>query len=986
MPAANSQDAIKPPAKAALEGPASAGAAWANGRAAADQGKFEIAKLWLQRAVKLAPADPRIALDLAQARLALRTRPELDLAINELEILERTHHAAAIGLALMSAAHLAGRPHHAAAALARLLTRHCVPADPDFPAAAEMITAAAGLPGWCGVLPSGEVRIGAKPGRPLKAELDGARLTLSGASFQAPEAGSLRITSGGQDLTGSPLDLAIFHRAEGIVSAIDGGLAGWAIRPAAPDSSPHIILRDAAGTEIPIKPGNFLPPDEAAPFARKTSFTVAATKLRGLTPPFHVGTPTQALMGSPIDPAALAAITPVPANFAGLAVTVLPARAALAVIIPVFRDLAATQACLAALTDAIPPDTKIILIDDASPELELSSWAAGLAATGAIMLIRHGQNQGFAAAVNAGLKAAAGHDILLLNSDTLVPPGAVEALLDAAYSAADIGSVTPFSNHATILSVPAPSGNPMPDLAGAAAWQRAAAAANGGQICEIPTGVGFCMLLRHDCLAATGHFRPEIFAQGYGEENDWCLRARHAGYRHVAALGAYVAHQGHASFRGAAPALNARNARILNRLYPGYDRLISDFIIADPLTPARRRLDEARFAHGTRATAVLLISHNHGGGVARIVNAQMQSLRDAGIRPILLIPGAPNDPEATPFPWDTEMTDGAPGDYPTLRFKLPDTGAELVALLRTQNISNAVLHHGLGHHQDIRELAAALGIPQEIVLHDYASFCPRVNLLTRLLPGSPLRYCGEPGLTTCAACVESAGDETFEYLGPAALIARSRAEFTAARRISAPSADAANRIARHFPGFRPAVTPWQDDTSPVTLRPPKSGPRRIAVIGGIGPAKGFDVLIDCANDARRRKLPLEFIIAGASADDEAVLEAGIFITGAYPEGQATGLIKSLNADLAFLPSIWPETWCFALSEAWEAGLYTLVFDLGAQAARLRATGRGAVLPLGLPVPRINDILLAWQPDLREIKAAAPVNPRQTARKVESKVN
>jgi glycosyltransferase involved in cell wall biosynthesis len=249
-----------------------------------------------------------------------------------------------------------------------------------------------------------------------------------------------------------------------------------------------------------------------------------------------------------------------------------------------------------------------------------------------------------------------------------------------------------------------------------------------------------------------------------------------------------------------------------------------------------------------------------------------------------------------------------------------------------------------------------------------------------------LRYCGEPGLTTCAACVESAGDETFEYLGPAALIARSRAEFTAARRISAPSADAANRIARHFPGFRPAVTPWQDDTSPVTLRPPKSGPRRIAVIGGIGPAKGFDVLIDCANDARRRKLPLEFIIAGASADDEAVLEAGIFITGAYPEGQATGLIKSLNADLAFLPSIWPETWCFALSEAWEAGLYTLVFDLGAQAARLRATGRGAVLPLGLPVPRINDILLAWQPDLREIKAAAPVNPRQTARKVESKVN
>jgi GT2 family glycosyltransferase/glycosyltransferase involved in cell wall biosynthesis len=986
MPAANRQDAPKPPAKAALEGPASAGAAWANGRAAAEQGKFEIARLWLQRAVKLAPADPRIALELAQVRLALRTRPELDLAINELEILERTHHAAAIGLALMSAAHLAGRPHHAAAALARLLTRHCVPSDQDFAAAADLITAAAGLPGWCGILPSGEVRIGAKPGRPVKAELDGARLPLAGTSFQVPQTGTLRITRGGQDLAGSPLDLAIFHRAEGIVSAIDGGLAGWAIRPAAPDSPPHIILRDAAGTEMAIKSGNFLPPDEAAPFARKTSFTVAATRLSGLTPPFHVGTRTQALMGSPIDPAALAAITPVPANFAGPAVTVLPARAPLAVIIPVFRDFAATQACLAAISAALPPDAKIIVIDDASPEPELFAWAAGLAAAGAITLIRHGQNQGFAAAVNAGLKAAGGHDVLLLNSDTLVPPGAAEALLDAAYAAPDIGSVTPFSNHATILSVPAGSGNKMPDLAGTAAWQRAAAAANGGQICEIPTGVGFCMLLRHDCVAATGYFRPEIFAQGYGEENDWCLRARHAGYRHAAALGAYVAHQGGTSFRGAALALNTRNARILNRLYPGYDRLITDFIAGDPLAAPRRRLDEARFAEGTCETAVLLISHNHGGGVARIVNAQMQSLRDAGIRPILLIPGAPDDPEATPFPWDTEVTDGAPGDYPALRFKLPQDGAEFIALLRTQNISHAVLHHGLGHHPAIRRLAADLGIPQEIVLHDYASFCPRVNLLTRRQAAEPLRYCGEPGIAACETCVEDNGDETFENLGPAALIARSRAEFAAARRISAPSADAANRIARHFPGIRPAVTPWQDDKNPAALTPPKPGPRRIAVIGGIGPAKGFDVLIDCANDARRRKLPLEFIIAGASADDEAVLAAGIFITGAYPEGQATGLIKSLNADLAFLPSIWPETWCFALSEAWEAGLYTLVFDLGAQAARLRATGRGTVLPLGLPVPRINDILLAWQPDLREVKAPPPVIARQTAGKVATKVN
>jgi glycosyltransferase involved in cell wall biosynthesis len=138
------------------------------------------------------------------------------------------------------------------------------------------------------------------------------------------------------------------------------------------------------------------------------------------------------------------------------------------------------------------------------------------------------------------------------------------------------------------------------------------------------------------------------------------------------------------------------------------------------------------------------------------------------------------------------------------------------------------------------------------------------------------------------------------------------------------------------------------------------------VIGGIGPAKGYDVLLECARDAARRRLDLTFVVAGTSAADAALLETGrIFITGAYKEGEATKLIWSLGADLAFLPSIWPETWCFALSEAWRAGLYTIVFDLGAQAARIVATGRGAVLPLGLPVPRINDALLAWRPATRK---------------------
>jgi glycosyltransferase involved in cell wall biosynthesis len=156
----------------------------------------------------------------------------------------------------------------------------------------------------------------------------------------------------------------------------------------------------------------------------------------------------------------------------------------------------------------------------------------------------------------------------------------------------------------------------------------------------------------------------------------------------------------------------------------------------------------------------------------------------------------------------------------------------------------------------------------------------------------------------------------------------------------------------------------------VALQPPGAGNRRVAIVGGIGPAKGYDILMECARDVTRRNLKLEFIVVGATSEDTALMDTGrIFVTGAYAEGEATPLIRAINADLAFLPSIWPETWCFALSEAWQAGLYTIAFDLGAQAARIRATGRGAVLPLGLPAARINDALLSWQPVLKKRSAA-----------------
>jgi len=904
-------------------------AAWTNGVRAGGRGDWAAAVLWLERAVRLAPRDPRVALDLANARVALGGAAQLGLAGAAFEGLVERYDLAAGWLGLLTVRRLAGDHAGAAAALRGLLGRHCVPEDPGFRDVAALVAADGGFDGWSGVAVSGEV-----------------------------------VVVGGGAL-GPPFDQAALARVEGVVTIVDGVLAGWASRPAAPDHPPELTLCDAAGARLEIVFGHVLPPDEAAPFTRRHSFAVPASRLAGLAPPFRLAGPDgKDIYGSPADPRAEAACKPVAATYRGPRVKTLPARARLAVVMPVYRDFGLTRAALDSVLAAAPEDALVVVVDDASPEPDLSAWLAGLAEAGRIELVVQARNRGFPAAVNAGIAAAPDCDILLVNADILLPPGAIEALADAAYGAPDVGTVTPLSNEASIVSVPGPAGrNPMPDLPAAAVLQNLAAQANGARGTEIPVGVGFCLFIRHDCLAAVGGFRPEIFAQGYGEEVDFCLRARHAGYRHVAALGAYVAHQGGASFRAAGRALNARNAAIINRLYPGYDGLVARHIAADPLRPARRRLDAARFSAGRGENgAVLLISHDHGGGIARIIAGEMQAIRAAGRRPLLLTPAIPEKPKDTPFPWETELTDGKPGDYPNLRFRFPAQMAELLDLLRGENVHRVVFHHALGHHPAVRGIAAALGAPQDFVIHDFASFCPRITLLTRFSRTDKPRYCGEPNLAGCEACYAANGSETFEAITPTALVARSAAEFSRAKNITAPSADAARRITRHFPKIKPVVTPWEDDAAPAALAPPRQGGRRIVVVGGIGPSKGFDILMECARDAVRRRLNLEFFVAGVSADDAELLETKrIFVTGPYKEGEAVALIKSLGGDLAFLPSIWPETWCFALSEAWRAGLYTLAFDLGAPADRIRATGRGAVLPLGLPVPRVNDALLSWMP-------------------------
>jgi glycosyltransferase involved in cell wall biosynthesis len=491
---------------------------------------------------------------------------------------------------------------------------------------------------------------------------------------------------------------------------------------------------------------------------------------------------------------------------------------------------------------------------------------------------------------------------------------------------------------------------------------------HGPAVVDLPTSVGFCMYIRRECLLATGLLREDAFAQGYGEENDFCIRARHLGWRHVAVPGAYVAHVGGHSFGDARAHLMARNLDVLEALHPGYRAMIAGWQAADPLAPARRALDAARWADrlppSATRRAVVLVTHDGGGGVERAVRARCDALRGEGIRPILLRPVvdrslSPAAPRRRYLPGLCVLGDDA-GGFPNLRFRLPEELGALTELLRAERPHWLEVHHLLGLHHCVLDLPAALRIPYEIHVHDYAWICPRINLV-----GPTNRYCGEPHVAACASCVADAGSELEEVITPAALRARSAADMAGARRVVAPSHDAANRLPRYFPHLRADVLPHEDDADLPPLRPlPEApptplAPRRIGVIGAIGTAKGYEIVLGCARDAAARDLCLSFIVVGHTEDDERLLATGrVFVTGPYQEGDAVAVIRQQDLHLAWLPSVWPETWCYALGQALRAGLGAAAFDLGAQAERIRATRRGWLLPLGLSIPAINNRLLA----------------------------
>lgn len=261
------------------------------------------------------------------------------------------------------------------------------------------------------------------------------------------------------------------------------------------------------------------------------------------------------------------------------------------VVIPVYNAFEALRACLASVAATVGSETQVIVIDDASTDDRVVPLIEETVRSGGPRwrFVSQPRNAGFVVTVNLGMRLSPAN-VVLLNSDTEVTPGWLDRIGTCLDSDPDIATCTPWSNNGEITSIPKfCDSNPVPaDARGVSeVIARAVESLGGPGYPELPTAVGFCMGISRKAIDAVGCFDADHFGAGYGEENDFSLRARERGFRNVLCDDTYIVHHGGRSFGPLGVRPDQRSMQRLLERHPGYREEIAAFIAADPLCALR---------------------------------------------------------------------------------------------------------------------------------------------------------------------------------------------------------------------------------------------------------------------------------------------------------------------------------------------------------------------------------------------------------------
>ncbi|MBO5657371.1 MAG: glycosyltransferase, partial [Agathobacter sp.] len=428
-------------------------------------------------------------------------------------------------------------------------------------------------------------------------------------------------------------------------------------------------------------------------------------------------------------------------------------RTGVDIIIPVYNALDDLKLCLESIykhTD-LSLD-RLLLIDDKSPDPKVCPFLQSIDKEGVVVLLNE-QNLGFSGTINRGIEYS-NRDVILLNSDTIVTAGWVDKMITCAYSDRAIGTVTPFSNNATLCSIPNfCQENVVPEGLSIDEYAHLIERCSLRKYPKITVAVGFCMYIKREVVDTIGLFDQETFGRGYGEENDFCWRAAQMGYYHVLCDDTYIYHSGSVSFVSEEKrVLNEAHQLILQRRYAKQERENADYVRDNPHQYLRDNVDIYTKLKNGKKNILYVLHLDFRTGAKNNVGGTQFHVKDlvAHMRKDNNVFVLSRDDRKLRLTVYTEQEQfafyfhiGEPLAFQPFHYgKIAKVFREILVAF---SIDLVHVQHILGLSFDVFHVTKELGITLALTLHDFYYVCPSINLL-------------ENGHTYCAGngkdCVE----------------------------------------------------------------------------------------------------------------------------------------------------------------------------------------------------------------------------------------
>ncbi len=617
----------------------------------------------------------------------------------------------------------------------------------------------------------------------------------------------------------------------------------------------------------------------------------------------------------------------------------------IAVVVPVFNSYLAFRNCYESIINLRHKNIRLYIIDDKSTDVNLIEFLEILEREAPldITIIRNQINLGYTKSINAILQKIKNDfsSFLLLNSDTYLPSESICKLLNQMESNKDFGMISPLTNSSNLSKVIdlEISNN---DFSSVEEIDLLCGKLFNSVICLAPTIDGFCVLISDKVFENCGFFDEIAFPRGYGEENEFSLRAYKHGFKSGIAADTFVYHVGTASFEGSEKEINMRSGiRKLLTLYPNYLKEVNTFKEQTLLNIISILLQKINNISGMKNTCKVHVVHNFGGGTDRYIKQDI--MKDRNSMHIVIMLNQFDDI------FLVNIFNNTRDDNKEIKI------SQSLFFFILSKIDNAhfVIHSTINSPRLINELYIKFPYAKKSVeIHDFSLICPKIFLINH-----EFNFCGLPEEANCNKCLINSGyDISIEtYRTERINVINKSNNFIVHSdfsRIIDKYVDS-SKLLKIIPESGNGIIPNFSTLNDLNLLT-----KNLLVVGAISVHKGIDNLKKVLGLVDSSGLPLVNIYLFGYIHEDVIARSNLIVSGQFRTfSSIENFISGVPIHGIYFPSNIPETFSFILSDLIQWPIPKIYHNIGAIGERMKDDPTGIGLELDASLAQFTESIM-----------------------------